>query len=67
MSERTIAEPGIHLGEPFLELVGIRVFLHESEDDGNPVVQIETPEDSDIHDRVRVYLNDARASRWSDG
>lgn len=50
--------------ERFLELGGVRVFLHESEDDGELVVQIETPEDSDVHDRMRVYMNDGEAAGW---
>lgn len=42
---------------------GIIVALYTG-DDGEPVIQIDTPSDSDLHEKLRVYLNDARASRW---
>lgn len=52
-------------GEPHLELAGVRVFLLRSADDGAIVVQIETPEDSDVHERMRVYMNDGQANGWT--
>lgn len=42
---------------------GIIVILYTG-DDGAPVIQIDTPADTDLHEKVRVYLNDARASSW---
>ena len=34
-------------------------------DDGAPVVQIDTPEETEDHERIRVYVNDAKATGWS--
>lgn len=33
-------------------------------DDGTPVVQIDTPENTETHDLMRVYMNDAIATNW---
>lgn len=44
-------------------LNGIEVFAYLS-GDGVPVVQIDTPEDSDVHEYMRVYMNDAEAKSW---
>lgn len=33
-------------------------------DDGVLVVQIDTPLESDMHEHLRVYCNDARATGW---
>lgn len=35
-------------------------------DDGTPVVQIDTPPDTETHEVLRVYLNDAVATDWGD-
>lgn len=49
---------------PHLELDGIEVYLVYSGLDGSPIVQIETPEDSDVHEKMRVYMNDSEATSW---
>lgn len=36
-----------------------------TDDNGVPCVQIDTPADSDLHERLRVYVNDALATGWS--
>jgi hypothetical protein len=46
---------------------GIEVWIGESEIDGAIVVQIDTPVDTDAHENLRVYLNDAQAVWTSDG
>jgi hypothetical protein len=42
----------------------LRVFAYTSEEDGHPVVQIDTQKDTDVHEKVRVYMNDSQATRW---
>jgi hypothetical protein len=42
----------------------LRIEVSESEEDGAPIVQIDTDVEANTHDHVRVYLNDACA-RWS--
>lgn len=46
-----------------LILNGVQVFAY-TDGNGVPVVQIETPEDSDVHEEMRVYMNDAEAESW---
>lgn len=43
---------------------GLTVSVSFSEEDGAPIVQIDTPPDTETHDLVRVYVNDAIATRW---
>lgn len=50
--------------DAFLELDDIRVYLVYSEDDGAPVVQIETSPDTNSWQRLRVYMNDGEAVGW---
>lgn len=42
---------------------GIVVALYTGAD-GAPVIQIDTPEDTDLHETIRVYVNDALAEGW---
>lgn len=35
-------------------------------DDGAVMVQIDTPAETDDHETMRVYMNDAKAARWSE-
>ncbi len=43
--------------------VGTTVTLFVA-DDGTPVVQIDTPQSTETHEVMRVYMNDAIAKNW---
>jgi len=59
----------IHVSEahedPYLSMDGIEARLLRNED-GEVYVQIDTPTDSDIHERLRVYMNEGLAVRWGE-
>ena len=53
---------GNYLG---LELDGVHVWLGYGDDEiGALMVVIDTPEDSNVHEKMIVYMNDAKAVTW---